>query len=41
MKDDSIEVRLLKPAPENAANAGEGPGFGIFRLRQQRGACGF
>lgn len=41
MKDDSVEVRLLKPAPENTASPAEGPGFGIFRLRQQRGTCGF
>lgn len=41
MKDDSVELRLLKPG--RAARAeGEAPiesGFGIFKLRQQRGNC--
>jgi hypothetical protein len=42
MKDDSVEIRLLKPAPQrqgvDAANAQ--PGFGIFRLHHQKGDCG-
>ncbi|HMJ12221.1 MAG TPA: hypothetical protein VK524_12440, partial [Polyangiaceae bacterium] len=43
MKDDSVEARLLKPgqAPRADGDPGREPGFGIFKLRQQRGSCGF
>jgi hypothetical protein len=43
MKDDSVELRLLKPgrAPRAEGEAPRDPGFGIFKLRQQRGNCGF
>jgi hypothetical protein len=43
MKDDSVELRLLKPArqvPSDLLTESE-PGFGIFRLRQQQSTCGF
>lgn len=43
MKDDSVELRLLKPGrtPRAEGEPLSEPGFGIFRLRQQRGSCGF
>jgi len=44
MKNDSIEIRLLKPAAMPTAGAprlASDPGFGIFRLGQQTGSCGF
>jgi hypothetical protein len=43
MRDDSVELRLLKPAPESGSPelAHAEPGFGIFRLHQQQGDCGF
>jgi hypothetical protein len=43
MKDDSVELRVLKPGRMRRAE-GEPliePGFGIFKLRQQRGNCRF
>ncbi|HEY3237211.1 MAG TPA: hypothetical protein VGJ84_21000 [Polyangiaceae bacterium] len=44
MKDDSVEVRLLKPAPQPPPDAGPEltPGFGLFSLkRRQRSTCDF
>ncbi|MCC6215638.1 MAG: hypothetical protein IT376_12310 [Polyangiaceae bacterium] len=43
MRSDDVEVRLLKPAPSPAATAtaAERPGFALFRLSKQQGACGF
>jgi hypothetical protein len=43
MKNDDVEVRLLKPAPLPPANAepGERPGFAQFQLRRRKGDCGF
>jgi hypothetical protein len=43
MKDDSVELRLLKPGRSASAqgDAAIEPGFGIFKLRQQRGSCDF
>jgi hypothetical protein len=42
MKDDSVELRVLKPGrmPRSGGEALTEPGFGIFKLRQQRGNCG-
>ncbi len=43
MKNDDVEVRLLKPAPLPAADAGpaERPGFAQFVLHRRKGDCGF
>ena len=43
MKNDDVELRLLKPAALPAADAGpaERPGFAQFRLRRRSGDCGF
>jgi hypothetical protein len=41
MRDDSVEVRLLKPGKRPPAEGGAPaePGFGIFKLRRQDGTC--
>jgi hypothetical protein len=43
MRDDSIEVRLFKPAPEPSLDtpSAERPGFAEFHLTRRRGDCGF
>jgi hypothetical protein len=43
MKSGQIELRLLKPAPRPAADAGPSasPGFAQFQLTRRRGECGF
>jgi len=43
MKDDDVQVRLLKPAPEAATDAGaaERPGFASFRLARRARGCDF
>lgn len=43
MKDDAVEVRLLKPAPEPNADTPdhERPGFALFHLNRQAAGCGF
>jgi hypothetical protein len=41
MKDDRVEVRLLKPrsAPDAATEAVDRPGFALFVLRKRRTEC--
>ena len=41
MHDDTVELRLLKPAPAPASDAGPdaSPGFGVFRLDQSNRSC--
>jgi len=43
MKNDDVEVRLLKPAPSPPRDAPpeELPGFAQFRLSRRQGDCGF
>ncbi len=43
MRDDSVELRLLKPrpAPTQATEAAERPGFALFQLQRRKGQCGF
>jgi hypothetical protein len=43
MRDDGIEVRLLKPAamPASASNAEQRPGFALFDLTRRDAGCGF
>ena len=43
MKNDDVELRLLKPAPLPPPDAGpaERPGFSLFRFRRRSGGCGF
>ena len=43
MKNDDVEVRLLKPKPEAPPDAPEvdKAGFGVFLLNRQAGSCGF
>lgn len=41
MHDNTVELRLLKPAPEPDSDAGPeaSPGFGVFRLDQRDHTC--
>ncbi len=41
MHDDTVELRLLKPAPSAGedAGAGDSPGFGVFRLDRSGRSC--
>lgn len=43
MKNDDVEVRLLKPkaAPATAATAADRPGFIVFQLKRRDEGCGF
>jgi hypothetical protein len=43
MRNDDIELRLLKPKPLPAPGAGvqDQPGFGLFYLSRQNSGCGF
>jgi len=43
MKNDTVEVRLLKPRPEpnDSTPAAERPGFIVFTLRRYSEGCGF
>jgi hypothetical protein len=43
MKNDTVEVRLLKPRPEpgETTPAAERPGFIVFTLRRYSEGCGF
>lgn len=43
MKNDDVELRLLKPAttPPPNADALDRPGFALFPLARQKGTCGF
>ncbi|MFZ5897282.1 MAG: hypothetical protein ACOY0T_39855 [Myxococcota bacterium] len=43
MRNDDVELRLLKPKPLPPAGAGpaEQPGFGLFYLARQKSGCGF
>jgi hypothetical protein len=43
LKNDAVEVRLLKPAPEPPPSAGpeKQPGFALFYLERRKGGCGF
>jgi hypothetical protein len=43
MRDDSIEVRLLKPAPEPTDDTlrADRPGFAHFKLTRRSQGCGF
>lgn len=43
MRDDSIEVRLFKPAPEPAKDTPEAdrPGFAQWKLDRRSAGCGF
>jgi len=43
MKTDDVEVRLLKPRPEPALDAGtaDKPGFIVFRLQRRDDGCAF
>jgi len=43
MKNDDVEVRLLKPAlePPAGASPAERPGFALFCLRRHQDDCGF
>ncbi|MGC4094463.1 MAG: hypothetical protein QM756_42435 [Polyangiaceae bacterium] len=43
MRNDDVELRLLKPKPLPAPSAGvaEQPGFGLFYLARQKAGCGF
>jgi len=43
MRDDSVELRLFKPAPEpdDDTRAVDRPGFAEFRLTRRHDACGF
>lgn len=43
LKNDAVEVRLLKPAPDVPQNAGpeRQPGFALFYLERRNGGCGF
>jgi hypothetical protein len=43
LKNDDIELRLLKPAPDPPATAGpeRRPGFALFYLKRQSSGCAF
>lgn len=43
LKNDAVEVRLLKPAPDVPPSAGpeRQPGFALFYLEKRSGGCGF
>jgi hypothetical protein len=43
MKNDAVEVRLLKPRPESGETtpAAERPGFVVFTLKRYTEGCGF
>jgi hypothetical protein len=43
LKNDAVEVRLLKPAKDPPPTAGpeRRPGFALFYLKRQDGGCGF
>jgi hypothetical protein len=43
LKNDAVEVRLLKPAADPPPSAGpeKQPGFAIFYLERRKGGCGF
>jgi hypothetical protein len=42
MKNDDVELRLLKPPTAPIAPGDEPPaGFALFQLRRQQGTCGF
>jgi hypothetical protein len=43
MRNDDVELRLLKPKPEAPPDAPEvdKAGFGVFHLQRQAGSCGF
>jgi len=43
MRDDSVELRLFKPAPDpdDDTPAVDRPGFAEFRLTRRRDGCGF
>lgn len=43
MKNDDVEVRLLKPAatPDASADAAHRPGFALVPMVRRKGTCGF
>jgi hypothetical protein len=43
MRNDDVELRLLKPRPaaSETTSAAERPGFALFQLQKQSAGCGF